>query len=59
MGCLLKHAEMFRYVADDEGDSVEPSDAQDMLEQAAIFVAAMRADFMPSNSSDNNHGMTP
>ncbi|WP_265298276.1 hypothetical protein [Verminephrobacter eiseniae] len=58
----MKHAEMFRYVADDEGDSVEPSDAQDMqdmLEQAAICVAAMRADFMPSNSSDNNHGMKP
>jgi len=42
MGRLLKHAETFRYVADYEGDPVELSDAQEMVEQAATFVAATR-----------------
>ncbi len=46
MGRLLKHAETFRYVADYEGDHVELSDAQQMVEQAEAFVAAMRAQFM-------------
>jgi uncharacterized protein (UPF0332 family) len=46
-GRLLKHAETFRYVADYEGDPVELGDAREMVEQAKIFVAAMRARFMP------------
>jgi uncharacterized protein (UPF0332 family) len=56
MGRLLKHAETFRYVADYEGDPVELSDAEEMVEQAKTFVAAMRAEFMPGDSNDNNLG---
>ena len=46
MGRLLKHAETFRYVADYEGDSVELSDARELVEQADAFVAAMRGQFL-------------
>lgn len=56
MGRLLKHAETFRYVADYEGDPVELSDAREMVAQAEIFVAAMRAEFMPEESSDGDSG---
>ncbi len=42
MGRLLKQAEAFRYVADYEGAPVELSDAQQMVEQANVFVAAIR-----------------
>lgn len=59
MGRLLKHAETFRYVADYEGDPVELSDAREMVEQAETFVAAMRAEFMPEESNDDNYGMEP
>lgn len=47
MGRLLKHAETFRYVADYGGDSVEFDDAQGIVAQAEVFVAAMHAGFMP------------
>jgi hypothetical protein len=33
-------------VADYNGDSVELSDAKELVSQASIFVAAMRAEFM-------------
>ncbi len=46
-GRLLKHAETFRYVADYSGDPVELSDAQEIVEQAETFVAAVRTEFMP------------
>lgn len=46
MGRLLKHAETFRYVADYESDSVELSDARDLVEQAEVFVGAMRGQFL-------------
>jgi uncharacterized protein (UPF0332 family) len=59
MGRLLKLAETFRYVADYEGDPVELSDAQAMVEQAETFVAAMRAAFILDDSNDDDHGMTP
>jgi uncharacterized protein (UPF0332 family) len=60
MGRLLKHAETFRYIADYEGGSVEPSDAHTMVEQAKTFVAAMQAEFMPDDSNDDdNYGMAP
>lgn len=49
MGRLLKHAETFRYVADYQGNSVEPADATEMVMQAETFVAAMRAEFMPAS----------
>lgn len=51
MGRRLKHAEAFRYVADYEGDLVELSDAQEMVEQAETFVTAMRAKFTPEESN--------
>lgn len=56
MGRLLKHAETFRYVADYEGDPIELSDARELVKQAETFVAAMRAEFMLEDSSDNNSG---
>lgn len=49
VGRLLKHAETFRYVADDEGDPVELGDARQLVQQAETFVAAMRAEFMPED----------
>ena len=57
LGRLLKRAETFRYVADYEGDPVELSDAREMVEQAAAFVAAMRAAFMPEESNEEKPGM--
>lgn len=41
MGRLLKRAEEIRLVADYKGDSVELSDAQEIVAQSEIFVAAM------------------
>lgn len=57
LGRLLKRAETFRYVADYEGDPVEFSDAREIVEQAAAFVAAMRAAFMPEESNEEKPGM--
>ncbi len=42
LGRLLKQAEAFRYVADYEGAPVELADAQKMVEQASLFVTAIR-----------------
>jgi len=47
MGRLLNRAQEIRQVADYKGDSVELSDAQEMVGQAETFVAAMRLEFMP------------
>ena len=52
VGRLLNRAHEIRLVADYNGDSVEPADAQEMVEQAETFVAAMRAEFMPDESDD-------
>jgi len=43
MGRALKHAETVRLVADYKGDSVELSDAREMVKQAEIFVTAIMA----------------
>lgn len=59
MGRLLNRAEETRLVADYNGDSVELSDAQEMVEQAETFVAAMRAEFLPDDSNDDGFGMEP
>ena len=59
VGRLLNRAHEIRLVADYNGDSVEPADAQEMVEQAETFVAAMRAEFMPEESDDNDYGMSP
>ncbi len=54
MGRLLKRAETFRYVADYEGNRVELSDAQEIVEQAVTFVSMMKAEFMPEESNSNH-----
>ena len=51
LGVLLKHAETFRYVADYEGGSVEPKDAQDIVQQSQIFVSALRLMLFPQLQS--------
>lgn len=50
MGWLLNRAHEIRQAADYNGDSVEPADAREMVDQAEAFIAAMRAEFMPANS---------
>lgn len=45
MGRLLKRAEEIRLVADYKDDSVELTDAQEMVEQSEVFVSALRAEF--------------
>jgi len=47
VGRLFNRAHEVRLAADYNGDSVEPSDANEMVEQAETFVAAMRDEFMP------------
>ena len=59
VGRLLNRAHEIRLVADYNGNSVEPNDAQEMVEQAEIFIAAMRAEFMPEVSDDDSSGMKP
>lgn len=59
VGRLLNRAHEIRLVADYNGDSVEPADAQEMVEPAETFVAAMRAEFMPEESNDNDYRMEP
>jgi uncharacterized protein (UPF0332 family) len=59
VGRLLNRAHEIRLVADYKDDSVEPADARAVVEQAETFVAAMRAEFMPGVSDDNDYGMTP
>ena len=58
LGRLLKRAEEIRLVADYKGDSVELEDAREMVGQAAIFVDAMRAEFM-SSEPDEGSVITP
>jgi len=59
LGRLLNRAHEIRQAADYNGDSVELTDAQEMVEQAETFIAAMRAEFMPDESDDNGYGMAP
>lgn len=59
MGRLLNRAEEIRLVADYNGDSVELTDAREMVEQAETFVAAMRTEFLPDDSGDDDRGMEP
>lgn len=48
MGRLLNRAQEIRQVADYKGDSVEMTDAQEMVAQAKTFIAALRAAFPPT-----------
>jgi len=59
VGRLLNRAHEIRLVADYNGDSVEPSDAREMVVQADIFVAAMRAEFVPGDSNDDDRAVKP
>ena len=61
LGRLLKRAEEIRLVADYTGDSVEHDDAQEIVEQAEIFVDAMRAEFMSAepNARDGRIASQP
>lgn len=44
---MLNRALEIRLVADYKGESVELSDARELIEQAVVFVDAMRNEFMP------------
>ena len=59
VGRLLNRAHEIRLMADYTGDSVEPVDAMAMVEQAEIFVATMRATFMPDDSDVIKWGPAP
>lgn len=59
IGRLLNRAHEIRLAADYNGDSVEPADANELVEQAETFVAAMRVEFMREQSGDNDCGMKP
>ena len=50
MGRLLNRAHEIRQVADYNGASVEMADAQELVVQAEMFVAAMRNQFMPDET---------
>lgn len=45
VGRLLNRAHEIRLVADYKSDSVEPADAQEMVDQAESFIAVMRTTF--------------
>ncbi len=53
LGRILKRAEEIRLVADYKGDSVELDDAREMVEQAEVFVEAMRTEFLPEERHDS------
>ena len=55
----MKRAEEIRLVADYKGDSVELSDAQEMVAQAETFVTAMHVEFMPNAPTEDDYGMEP
>jgi uncharacterized protein (UPF0332 family) len=59
LGRLLNRSEEIRLVADYKGDSVELSDAQEMVAQAETFVTAMHIEFMPNDHCEENYGMEP
>ncbi len=62
LGKTLNRALEIRLVADYKGESVELSDAREMIEQAEAFVEAMRATFMPDlkiEPKTSSSGMEP
>ncbi|MBW8067356.1 MAG: HEPN domain-containing protein [Ferrovum sp.] len=52
VGRLLNRAHEIRLIADYNGDSVEPEDAREMVEQSEIFISAIRAEFMPKEPAN-------
>jgi uncharacterized protein (UPF0332 family) len=59
IGRLLKRAEEIRIVADYTGDSIELADAREIIEQAAIFVSTLQAEFLPDQSSGDSRRLEP
>ncbi|MGQ0711167.1 MAG: HEPN domain-containing protein [Rhodoferax sp.] len=59
VGRLLNRAHEIRLVADYNGDSVDSTDAQEMVHQALAFVAAMRSEFLREEPEDEGHGIGP
>lgn len=59
LGRHLNRAHEIRLVADYRGESVQPADAAEVVAQAAAFVAALRAQFVPGRSKDDHHDMPP
>ena len=51
LGRALNRVEEIRLIADYKGDTVEPQQAAWAVEQAAAFVHAMRAAFIPNGST--------
>lgn len=57
LGRLLNRAEEIRLVADYRGDSVERSDAEEMVRQAEAFVAAVRMQCLPKEATHPKTGL--
>ena len=57
LGSLLNRAEEIRLVADYRGDSVERSDAEEMVRQAEAFVAAVRMQCLPKEATHPKTGL--
>ena len=53
MGRLLKRAEEIRLIADDRGDSVELTDARELVAQAETFVSAMHRQFASERGNND------
>jgi len=54
LGRTLNRVEQIRLIADYKGDAVESEQAVWAAQQAAVFVKAMRAGFMPGAGSIND-----
>lgn len=57
LGKKFNRALEIRLVADYKGESVELSDARELIEQAEMFVEAMRIEFMPEFKIEPNNGL--
>jgi uncharacterized protein (UPF0332 family) len=59
IGSLLDEARHLRGMADYSGISLDPNVANEIVDHAEIFVAAMRTEFLPDNSTDKDDGPSP
>lgn len=59
MGRVLNRAHEIRLAADYSSASVDLTDAREMVDQAESFVDAIRVEFMPDESDDNDCRMGP
>lgn len=53
LGKALNRAEEIRLVADYKGDMVEFEDAREIVDQAEVFVEAIRGEFIPDPRDDH------